>query len=101
MFERWGGWIYEGQCEFRASDIARTGELSLLMVAGQIASGNYDPKNPPPLYEMQCNFCHRYERETEGMPYINNATWNPTTGDRTPSQRPGGRTCGRDSDHSE
>ncbi len=38
-----------------------------------IVGADYDPKNPPPLYEIQCNFCHRYERSTEGMPYINNA----------------------------
>jgi cytochrome c2 len=39
----------------------------------EIAASDYDPRNPPPLYEIQCNFCHRYERETEGMPYINQA----------------------------
>jgi cytochrome c2 len=33
----------------------------------------YDPKTPPPLYEIQCNYCHRYERATEGMAYINDA----------------------------
>jgi len=38
-----------------------------------IAASEYDPRNPPPLYEIQCNFCHRYERLTEGMPYINRA----------------------------
>jgi hypothetical protein len=38
-----------------------------------IVGAEYDPKNPPPLYEIQCNFCHRYERSTEGMPYINEA----------------------------
>jgi cytochrome c2 len=38
-----------------------------------IAASEYDPRNPPPLYEIQCNFCHRYERFTEGMPYINRA----------------------------
>ncbi len=38
-----------------------------------IVGSEYDPKDPPPLYEMQCNFCHRYERETPGMPYINQA----------------------------
>jgi cytochrome c2 len=38
-----------------------------------IAASEYDPRNPPPLYETQCNFCHRYERSTEGMPYINRA----------------------------
>ena len=38
-----------------------------------IAASEYDPRNPPPLYEIQCNFCHRYERSTTGMPYINSA----------------------------
>jgi cytochrome c2 len=38
-----------------------------------IAASEYDPRNPPPLHEIQCNFCHRYERFTEGMPYINRA----------------------------
>jgi cytochrome c2 len=38
-----------------------------------IIGQEYDPRTPPPLYEMQCNFCHRYERSTEGMPYINEA----------------------------
>jgi cytochrome c2 len=38
-----------------------------------IAASEYDPRNPPPLHEIQCNFCHRYERSTEGMPYINKA----------------------------
>ncbi len=34
VFEKWTGWIYEGDCEFRVSNIARTGSHSLLMVAG-------------------------------------------------------------------
>ncbi|MCP4900050.1 MAG: cbb3-type cytochrome c oxidase subunit II [bacterium] len=38
-----------------------------------IAGSEYDPRNPPPLHEIQCNFCHRYERSTEGMPFINSA----------------------------
>ena len=38
-----------------------------------IAASEYDPRNPPPLHEIKCNFCHRYERSTEGMPYINRA----------------------------
>jgi cytochrome c2 len=38
-----------------------------------IAASEYDPRNPPPLYEIQCNYCHRYERFTEGTPYINSA----------------------------
>jgi len=33
----------------------------------------YDPRTPPPLHEIQCNFCHRYERSTQGMPAINRA----------------------------
>jgi cytochrome c2 len=39
----------------------------------RIIGEEYDPRDPPPLYEMQCNFCHRYERATAGMPYINEA----------------------------
>jgi len=38
-----------------------------------IAASEYDPRNPPPLHEIQCNYCHRYERTTEGMPTINRA----------------------------
>jgi cbb3-type cytochrome oxidase cytochrome c subunit len=38
-----------------------------------IAASEYDPRNPPPLYEIQCNYCHRYERSTEGTPFINSA----------------------------
>lgn len=34
VFAKWSGWIYEGECEFRVSDIARTGEHSLLIVGG-------------------------------------------------------------------
>ncbi len=32
VFAKWTGWIYEGTCEFRVSDVARTGKHSLLMV---------------------------------------------------------------------
>ncbi len=38
-----------------------------------IAGSEYDPRNPPPLHEIQCNYCHRYERSTRGMPFINSA----------------------------
>jgi cytochrome c2 len=38
-----------------------------------IVGADYDPKDPPPLYEIQCNYCHRYERATKGMAYINDA----------------------------
>jgi hypothetical protein len=34
VFERWGGWIYEGECEFRASELARTGKYAMLLVGG-------------------------------------------------------------------
>src|SRR5271166_4753645 len=34
VFAKWSGWIYEGECEFRVSDLARTGKHSLLMAAG-------------------------------------------------------------------
>ncbi len=34
VFAKWSGWIYEGECEFRVSDIARTGKHSLLIVGG-------------------------------------------------------------------
>jgi hypothetical protein len=34
VFAKWGGWLYEGTCEFRVSDLAHTGKHSLLMVGG-------------------------------------------------------------------
>jgi hypothetical protein len=34
VFAKWSGWIYEGECEFRVSDLARTGKHALLMVGG-------------------------------------------------------------------
>jgi len=34
VFAKWSGWMYEGECEFRVSQVARTGEHSLLMVGG-------------------------------------------------------------------
>jgi hypothetical protein len=34
VFAKWTGWIYEGECEFRVSDLAHTGKHSLLMVGG-------------------------------------------------------------------
>ena len=33
----------------------------------------YDPRNPAPLEQINCNYCHRYERSTPGMDYINHA----------------------------
>jgi len=40
---------------------------------GEIVAAEYDPRNPPPLHEIQCNYCHRYERSTPGLAYINRA----------------------------
>ena len=34
VFMHWSGWIYEGQCEFRVSDIAHSGKHSLLIAGG-------------------------------------------------------------------
>lgn len=34
VFAKWSGWIYEGECEFRVSDLAHTGKHSLLMAGG-------------------------------------------------------------------
>jgi len=34
VFARWSGWIYEGACEFRVSDLAHSGKHSMLMVGG-------------------------------------------------------------------
>ncbi len=40
---------------------------------GEAVASEYDPRSPPPLYETKCNYCHRYERATPGMPFINHA----------------------------
>ena len=34
VFARWGGWKYEGDCEFRVGDVARTGKHSCLLYGG-------------------------------------------------------------------
>jgi cytochrome c2 len=59
-----------GLSEYDAHGFVKHWEQPLL--SGIIGS-EYDPRDPPPLYEIQCNFCHRYERSTPGMPYINHA----------------------------
>jgi cytochrome c2 len=33
----------------------------------------YNPKDPSPLEQIRCNYCHRYERQTKGTDYINYA----------------------------
>lgn len=39
----------------------------------QAIAGEYLIRNNSALIEMSCNRCHRYERETEGTPYVNHA----------------------------
>ena len=34
VFTHWSGWIYEGDCEFRVSEVAHSGKYSLLMAGG-------------------------------------------------------------------
>ena len=34
VFARWGGWKYEGDCDFRVGDVARTGKHSCLLYGG-------------------------------------------------------------------
>ncbi len=38
---------------------------------GQAVASEYDAVRPPPLVEIGCNYCHRYERSTPGMEYVN------------------------------
>ncbi len=38
---------------------------------GRAVASEYDAVRPPPLVEIGCNGCHRYERSTPGMDYIN------------------------------
>jgi cbb3-type cytochrome oxidase cytochrome c subunit len=40
---------------------------------GKTIGSEYDPRNPAPLSQIKCNYCHRYERSTPGMDYINYA----------------------------
>jgi hypothetical protein len=34
VFAKWGGWKYEGECEFRVGQVARTGKTSCLLFGG-------------------------------------------------------------------
>ena len=34
VFQKWGGWIYEGDCEFRVGRVAHTGRHSCLLFGG-------------------------------------------------------------------
>jgi len=42
------------------------------LLASAVAS-DYNISEKTALVEVNCNVCHRYERETQGMPYINHA----------------------------
>ena len=35
VFAKWSGWMYEGTCEFRVSDLSHSGKHSLLMVGSE------------------------------------------------------------------
>ncbi len=54
--------------EYDAHGFVKHWEEPLL---GKTIGTEYDPRNPPTLGEIKCNFCHRYERETAGMELIN------------------------------
>ncbi len=56
--------------EYDAHGFVKHWEEPLL---GKTVASEYDPRNPPPLHEIQCNYCHRYERSTPGLTYINHA----------------------------
>jgi len=56
--------------EYDAHGFVEHWEAPLL---SEIAASEYDPRTPPSIYEIQCNFCHRYERSTPGLTYINDA----------------------------
>jgi hypothetical protein len=34
VFAKWGGWKYEGDCEFRVGQVARSGQHSCLLAGG-------------------------------------------------------------------
>jgi len=56
--------------EFEAHGFSAHWEEPLL---GAAIASEYEPVNPPPLLQTNCNYCHRYERTTQGMDYINRA----------------------------
>jgi len=54
--------------EFEAHGFVEHWEEPLL---SKTIGSEYNPRNPAPLSQIKCNFCHRYERHTKGMDYIN------------------------------
>src|SRR5438132_1324540 len=49
VFKHWSGWIYEGECSFRVSEVAHSGKRSLLMVGGSGAKIRAWPEPEPKL----------------------------------------------------
>ncbi len=45
VFEEWGGWKYEGECDFQVSDIAHTGQHSMLIFGGNNPKIRLRPAN--------------------------------------------------------
>jgi hypothetical protein len=73
VFERWGGWIYEGDGEFRVSDLAHTGAHSLLIVGGTAPKIRARP-NAVSLQPGR----YRVTAYLRGLD-IGSGTWNQTT----------------------
>ncbi len=73
VFAKWSGWVYEGECEFRVSDIARSGKHSLLIVGG----------NQPKIRAWPAEFKlnpgrYRVTAYIRGLD-VGTGTWNQTT----------------------
>jgi cytochrome c2 len=56
--------------EYEAHGFIKHWEEPLL---SRTIGSEYDPRDPAPLAQITCNYCHRYERSTPGMDYINHA----------------------------
>jgi cytochrome c2 len=56
--------------EYEAHGFVKHWEKPLL---SRTIGSEYDPRDPAPLAQINCNYCHRYERSTPGMDYINHA----------------------------
>jgi hypothetical protein len=56
--------------EYEAHGFIKHWEEPLL---GKTIGSEYAPRNPAPLAQTNCNVCHRYERRTSGMDYINHS----------------------------
>ena len=74
VFAKWGGWNYEGDCEFRVGDVAHTGKHSLLMVGGDRAqdprlAGQVQPRTGPlPRHGLPARPRHRHGHRIRQRP---------------------------------